>query len=692
MLHRASVENKNECFVILDELKRRIVMTRSTSRTSKAVLEVQKASAQSVQTFQPAELAPVPDNYAPSAANIPAPQGSKDSKSDLATYLSMKRSNNRSSTFTQYRPMSSDESIYFSPALNHLLQENEHRAEIMKDIDDIICAYQTLDGIGDRRDTWAVLNGGGSGSSNRDTLAILNGGGDSKRDTADLNREALQMLRNLPPTPEEAFDATEYPAFNPKFFEQKQQQKYTHTVAAPKPLSQRPALIQSRSSGSSSIYSDSPPPSLYHHRSRSSNDSTVDQIYSTPTSYFAPSDILRGTQNPQYVPSPHGHTPLLPPFSIPQRSYTPPNAPFTESQRLHTPPLAPYTELQRPLTPPNAPFAAPQRTKTPPLPSFSFRSRPSTPIRDENGTPKTGRTRLKIVPDFDPSTLHFLTGADQPISLQPTPMFSHSNSNSHGHSPSTSFIPTCNKPLPSHPRRSHSNPTNTAPIPITISPLHTTTIASASTNLPSDPTPMTSGRPCKENNYWGFCKGAWAVREDLKRGLGVQTRPDGMYNTHQIWQCRHCHFTGETYSAPHRTKRGKIKKEMIVDPSVHVSSIGIRYRWLFLAKSHVRKKETHISLPGGRPNLTSTSKIGGDGGGGVTVDLGGGDVNYGCLVCSVEGNVTGIYGNVETLMNHVWLEHRVGMSEMTRMKSRVVCGRVAGVEEEWDLNIVDGGC
>jgi hypothetical protein len=188
-----------------------------------------------------------------------------------------------------------------------------------------------------------------------------------------------------------------------------------------------------------------------------------------------------------------------------------------------------------------------------------------------------------------------------------------------------------------------------------------------------------SGRPCKENNYWGFCKGAWTIREDLKRGLEVQTRPDGMYNTHQIWQCKHCHFQGETFSVPQPTKRNK--KETIVDPNVHVSAVGIRYKWIFLAKSHVKKKTMAVEI--GRTPLTASSKNGH--GHGEERE----DCNYGCLICSIEGSVTSIYGNVETLMNHIFLEHARDLSEATAVKSRCVIGRTAGYNEEWDLNITD---
>lgn len=64
------------------------------------------------------------------------------------------------------------------------------------------------------------------------------------------------------------------------------------------------------------------------------------------------------------------------------------------------------------------------------------------------------------------------------------------------------------------------------------------------------------------------------------------------------------------------------------------------------------------------------------------------DCNYGCLICSVEGSVTGVYGNVETLMNHIFLEHARSIGDEVAGRARCVVGRRAGAEEEWDLNIL----
>ncbi|KAI4633207.1 hypothetical protein J4E80_000570 [Alternaria sp. BMP 0032] len=161
-----------------------------------------------------------------------------------------------------------------------------------------------------------------------------------------------------------------------------------------------------------------------------------------------------------------------------------------------------------------------------------------------------------------------------------------------------------------------------------------------------------NGRPNKDNDYWGFCKGAWAVREDPKKGISVRTQPSGYYNTKQIWGCKSCTFTGDVFTKPHPTKKNKTVE--IVDPRVKISM------WIFLAKSHVKKKAAE-------PNSN--------------------DDNFGCLFCLGQDKVTGVYGGVETLMNHIALTHVADMSEQAQKKANCILGRVAGYDEEFDINV-----
>ncbi|KAF2865959.1 hypothetical protein BDV95DRAFT_612197 [Massariosphaeria phaeospora] len=640
----------------------------------------------------------------------------------------MKRRNSDSSTHSTaswHRQVASTNSVAFSPALNHLLQgkDKEKRATIMKDIDEMISSYQGL----------LHTNGDKVDAASRDTLAILNGGDSYKRDMMGLNRDALQMLKNLPPTPDgnESRETSEYPAF--KHHEQETFSQYVAAARDPR------LQVQSRwsaTSASSSTYSVDNARSWYRtdsvsshgsqatvpelSRSNSNSSSIVpfptfdldyDPRYSTASQFpglpFQHAQTLQAASShttPQRPPRPH--TPDLTPFVRHARTATAYAPPFAAPVRSITHPFAPYVAPQRLGTPPFAPFAAPPRTGTPPpwMPFSGSRTPTQTPpplagLRTPTRTPpplKGLRTPTRTPPPFAtesrPPTPPMkddhpaFVGGKQIVHLVPG---GGSGSNNHSRRNSINTAPT-RKP-PSHDTTPSpglsmlassgasafllTTTAFTSPPPLHHpTPLHTTTTTTTLTHEK-----MMDGRPCKENNYWGFCKGAWTMREDLARGLETQTRPDGLYNSHQIWACRHCHFTGETFSAAapasastSASRKGKKDKDAVVtvvDPNIYTSAVGIRYKWAFLAKSHVKLASLLIT----------------GGGGGEKDDA----VNYGCVVCSVEGSVTGVYGTVETLMKHVFREHvqHGGMDARTAEKVRCVVGRVAGVDEEWDLNV-----
>ena len=173
--------------------------------------------------------------------------------------------------------------------------------------------------------------------------------------------------------------------------------------------------------------------------------------------------------------------------------------------------------------------------------------------------------------------------------------------------------------------------------------------------------------PTSNNNYLDFCEGAWAARECINKGMRVKTRLEGVFKRSQIWQCKHCLFDGPAIIASHTTK--KIKRDIVVDPTIHQTGAGIRYRWSFLAKSHVKRTK-----PSAGSRLGATEEP---------------ESVYGCLVCSIQGHVSGIYGNVEALMNHISTEHvKFGsLDEASMAKANIVIGRIAGPDEEWDINI-----
>lgn len=180
------------------------------------------------------------------------------------------------------------------------------------------------------------------------------------------------------------------------------------------------------------------------------------------------------------------------------------------------------------------------------------------------------------------------------------------------------------------------------------------TTLSQSTPVQRTPsTHLTRGRPHKDNNYWGFCKGSWNVRESVKSGLSLHMVPTGVYGRSPYWKCRSCEFrtpaVGPFKALPTR---------------VLSASCGISYKWLFLAKSHVR---------------CSSAVAGAD------------EYSYGCAFCSVEGRETGVYGDVDTLMSHIDMRHVGAMTEEVMRRTKCVVGRQPERGEDWDICVLGHG-
>jgi hypothetical protein len=162
--------------------------------------------------------------------------------------------------------------------------------------------------------------------------------------------------------------------------------------------------------------------------------------------------------------------------------------------------------------------------------------------------------------------------------------------------------------------------------PPTNPPTHNRTVSA--NNITVAAPKLLTGRPDKQNDYWGFCKGSWTIRSEWRKGLSVYEVPTGMYNSKTVWRCKHCTFEGDVYGA---------KKPYDVDQKVYQSGdSGVRYRWLFLAKSHTKRKAVLPSM--GASFLT-----------GPKVE----EKSYGCVFCVGEGRETKIFSNVESLCDHL---------------------------------------
>jgi hypothetical protein len=157
--------------------------------------------------------------------------------------------------------------------------------------------------------------------------------------------------------------------------------------------------------------------------------------------------------------------------------------------------------------------------------------------------------------------------------------------------------------------------------------------------------------PSKVNNFHGFCKGAWAIREDPKKGLTTQVVPVGMYGRKEQWRCKQCSFFGDI------TMIGKVKA---YDNKVNVDKdTGIQYKWMFLAKSHFKVK-----------------------GNGVGGSLG---YSYGCTECVDSGRRTNTYVDVRSLMEHISTIHHDGVRAAAKPEDPFWQGETISAQGNWDL-------
>jgi hypothetical protein len=183
-----------------------------------------------------------------------------------------------------------------------------------------------------------------------------------------------------------------------------------------------------------------------------------------------------------------------------------------------------------------------------------------------------------------------------------------------------------------------------------------------------------------ESNLHGFCKGAVKLQVNPavpKKAFSVANRPAGLTGTIPFFQCSKCSFEGPAVMSVNMGSK-KTKAEKTFDPRVRVAQNGIRYRWAFLAKSHVQCK----SMPEG-----PTARDGSFGA-------------FGCIFCCAEGagrgwGTTGsgghapTFGNIGSFMDHLQMHMRPEATPGAEMQTRTKCivGRVAETGEDFDINL-----
>ena len=161
--------------------------------------------------------------------------------------------------------------------------------------------------------------------------------------------------------------------------------------------------------------------------------------------------------------------------------------------------------------------------------------------------------------------------------------------------------------------------------------------------------------PLPENDYGGFCEGAYYIQVGLKGG-GMKLRNSSTAKTGEgwYWGCRnkYCVFEGPAC---------KIGKEFFFDDTVHEfrsnGMLLIRYRWSFLAKSHVAIRKTT-----------------------------GGIYNFRCIFCVLQGKTALAITKKGPFLEHVAEHQTQCLDESILRKTLCINGRTARDDEDFDVN------
>ncbi|KAL6152099.1 hypothetical protein ACJBU6_08987 [Exserohilum turcicum] len=684
LLHEASVANRNETLVTLDELKQRLYFTRPMARQPRDLGEGSRE-------WQSHVLAPTTKANRDSAYQL-----SDHYVSPVADYPPHSDYSATRHPSTDYPPLYGRDAPHLAPSAYgpaHPVDPNlamalkglppNLPAAMMRDIQHVISSYRdlTLDGGAYPEQSRAYHAGYSERPEARDTSSYNHYSSDPTNTR--FQKDAQHEHHHIPQaySDQDAAHSSRSPAFKQDIFElHSEQYGGRPSLVAPNPYPQ----MQTRASTQNSQGSESSSAS-----SAQSNFASPDRISPNP-SHASSSRIAYAP--PQHFPSSENGripSPLSKSYQADDDSYcdlpipcSPHSSPEDREMPPPIPPLSPARNhrnassgtFRQELSSTPSPTTH-SSTKSPihvPWPGTSQKQPPSTmqhaapqrhPLTIEEEQALRDYYRL---PKYSVS----VTAGNASSSTPSTPSTpSHGREHARTYSGLSAITSAAASSLSSlstlKPSRhlsitsSTASTESTTSIPIGILPGRRMRPIAPSTSH-SGPAPaeaMMAGRPNKDNSYWGFCKGAWAVREDVRKGLAVRTQPCGYYTTRQLWGCKCCSFTGDLLKAPHPTK--KSKQIDVVDDRIKLSQSGIRYRWIFLAKSHVKKKSMDAT----------------------------GEGSFGCILCCFQDRVSEVYCGVEALMNHIALVHVGEMSEQVRRKANCILGVVAGSDDDFDINV-----
>lgn len=161
------------------------------------------------------------------------------------------------------------------------------------------------------------------------------------------------------------------------------------------------------------------------------------------------------------------------------------------------------------------------------------------------------------------------------------------------------------------------------------------------------PSPVRLNLPSAANGFAGFCKGAFSLQvgsqtPKLARDIGP------VMSTSFFFACRKCAFAEPAFA-----RSGGWE----YDTSIHKSH-GVHYRWLFLAKSHVKQSKAKNGI-----------------------------YNYKCIFCVLQNIDSPVYQRAGNLMQHIATHRGEQLGETILHRTSCIAGRVAVDDEHFDINL-----
>ncbi|KAK4553394.1 hypothetical protein LTR86_009451 [Recurvomyces mirabilis] len=166
--------------------------------------------------------------------------------------------------------------------------------------------------------------------------------------------------------------------------------------------------------------------------------------------------------------------------------------------------------------------------------------------------------------------------------------------------------------------------------------------------------PTSIATPTPENDYLGFCKSAYKLQNgDRKALVKAKEFNDGWSQSAVYYLCcasSKCAFAGH------------ISMDKIWTKVWTVEARGLKFRWPFLAKSHVAQQKVKEHQYG-----------------------------YQCLFCVFGGEKGAVYFGTDMYLEHVSTHRGQALSEVVVYKSQAIVDRIVEVDEhdgtEFDINL-----